>query len=314
MSHKNTNTQNSSISVPSGKTLLVILGPTCSGKTELSIRIAKSLGTEIISADSRQFYLELSIGTARPSPEQLASVKHHLIGHISITEKYNISRFEQDVMRLLDELFKKHQVVVMCGGSGLYIDAVCHGIDDQPENDPAIRHLLEEHYKEKGIEYLGSELLRLDPEYYRQVDLSNPHRLMRALEVCLMTGKPYSSFRKGHQKIRNFKIFKLGMDISREEIIKRINHRTDDMITKGLLEEAGENYAYRHLNALNTVGYKEIFEFFDGHCSLEEAVEKIKINTRRYAKRQMTWFRRDPEITWINPESFSLHDILQALQ
>jgi tRNA dimethylallyltransferase len=293
------------MSVLQRKTLLVLLGPTASGKTELAIRIAEWLNTEIISADSRQFYREISIGTAKPSAEQLAEVRHHLVGHISVIDKYNISSFEQDVLKILDELFITRDIVVMCGGSGLYIDAVCHGIDEQPENDPAIRHLLQEHYKEKGIEYLRGELSRLDPIYYHQVDLANPHRLMRALEVCLMTGKPYSSFRKGQQVNRGFKIVKLGIEISKEELINRINDRTDKMIAGGLLEEARANYAFRHLNALNTVGYKEMFEFIDGHCSLEEAVEKIRINTRRYAKRQMTWFRKDKEIQWIKRESMS---------
>jgi tRNA dimethylallyltransferase len=297
----------------SNKILLVILGPTASGKTDLAIQVAGWLDTEIISADSRQFYKELSIGTAKPSPEQLSGVKHHLIGHISVEDKYNISRFEQDVLKLLDELFKVHNIVVMCGGSGLYIDAVCHGIDEQPDHDPAIRHLLQAEYKANGIDYLRNELQRLDPEYYQQVDLSNPHRLMRALEVCMMTGKPFSSFRKGTIRQRPFRIVKLGIDISREELISRINRRTDDMMSSGLLEEAHTNLAYRHLNALNTVGYKEMFDYLDRKYSLEEAVEKIKINTRRYAKRQMTWFRKDSEIQWIKPELFSPVVLDQAL-
>jgi tRNA dimethylallyltransferase len=295
------------------KTLLVILGPTASGKTDLAIKAAKWLGTEIISADSRQFYRELSIGTAKPSPARLAEVKHHFIGHISITEKYNISLFEQDAVSLLDKLFLSHDTVVMCGGSGLYIDAVCYGVDEQPEHDPAIRQVLTMNYKARGIEYLRSELLRLDPDYYRQVDLSNPHRLMRALEVCLMTEKPYSFYRKGKQKKRDFRIVKIGIDMDREELLRRINQRIDDMMSGGLLEEARINRPLRHLNALNTVGYKELFEYFDGSCSLEDAVEKIRINTRRYAKRQMTWFRKDPGINWIKPGSFSPVVLHQAL-
>jgi tRNA dimethylallyltransferase len=204
-------------------------------------------------------------------------------------------------------------MVVMCGGSGLYIDAVCNGVDEQPEHDPAIRHVLTFNYKEKGIEYLRSELLRLDPDYYKQVDVSNPHRLMRALEVCLITGKPYSFYRKGKQKKRDFQVVKIGIDIPREELVKRINQRIDDMMSGGLLEEAKANRSFRHLNALNTVGYKELFEYIDGNCSLEDAVEKIRINTRRYAKRQMTWFRKDPGITWIKPGSFSPVVLHQAL-
>lgn len=285
--------------------LIVILGPTASGKTDLAIKIAKSFGTEIISADSRQFYRELSIGTAKPSEEQLAQVEHHFIGHISITENYNISRFEQDAILLLEQLFNKHQAVVMTGGSGLYIDAVCNGIDDQPEHDPEIRKQLNENYKLSGIRYLQDELLRLDPAYFEIVDRSNPHRLMRAIEVFMITGKPYSSFRKGRQQQRNFKVVKFGIQIPREELITRINRRVDQMIADGLIEEAKANYSYRKLNALNTVGYKEIFEHLDGNCALEEAVEKIKINTRRYAKRQMTWFRKDPDIIWIKPENLN---------
>jgi tRNA dimethylallyltransferase len=291
--------------VHSGKTLIIILGPTASGKTELAIRVAKRYETEIISADSRQFYRELSIGTAKPSPEQLSEVKHHFIGHISITERYNISRFEQEVLVLLEDLFKTRDVVVMCGGSGLYIDAVCHGLDEQPDHDPAVRLLLKAQYQEKGIEFLQAELFRHDPEYYRHVDLSNPHRLMRALEVCLVTGKTYSSFRKGQKKQREFQIVKYGIDISREDLNDRINRRTDAMLSMGLIDEVHANYEFRYLNALNTVGYKEIFDYLDGNLILEQAVEKIKINTRRYAKRQMTWFRKDPEINWIKPEDLS---------
>jgi len=295
------------------KILLVILGPTASGKTDLAIKAAKWLDTEIISADSRQFYRELNIGTAKPTPDQLAYVKHHLIGQISIHDKYNISDFENDVLSLLEKLFQKHDVVVMCGGSGLYIDAVCNGIDDQPEHDPAIRQQLDQEYRTNGIVYLQNELHRLDPDYYRQVDISNPHRLMRALEVCHMTGKPYSSFRTGLKKSRPFKIVKFGIDVPREELIKRINARTDSMISAGLIEEARENLANRHLNSLNTVGYKEMFDFLDGKCSLEEAVKKIKVNTRRYAKRQMTWFRKDGEIKWIKAELFTDMIIHEAL-
>jgi len=286
-------------------TLLVILGPTASGKTDLAIRVAKLLGTEIISADSRQFYRELSIGTAKPSQKQLAEVKHHFIGHISISEEYNISRFEKDAVTLLEDLFKSHKAVVMTGGSGLYIDAVCNGLDDQPEHDPRIRHHLNSEYKSKGIKYLQDELLRLDPAYYEVVDRSNPHRLIRAIEVCKMTGNPYSSFRKGRQMQRNFKVVKLGIQVPREELIERINRRVDKMIEDGLVDEAKANFQYRYKNALNTVGYKEIFDYFDGICTLEEAVEKIKINTRRYAKRQMTWFRKDLDIIWIKPENLN---------
>ena len=294
------------------RTLLVLLGPTASGKTDLAIRIAQGFGTEIISADSRQFFNELSIGTAKPYPEQLSAVKHHFIGHISVTEEYNISRFEADVLFLLEELFKVHDVVVMCGGSGLYIDAVCNGLDEQPAHDPELREELNEALKTKGLEYLREELLKLDPEYYQKVDLSNPHRLIRALEVCMITGKPFSQFRSGKKKERPFSIVKFGIDLPKEELHNRIHKRTDEMIELGLLEEVKANLSNRHFNALNTVGYKEIFDYLDGKCTLEEAVEKIKTNTRRYAKRQMTWFRKDKEINWINPdESLILTDLIK---
>ena len=283
--------------------LIVIVGPTASGKTEIAIKVAKLLGTEIISADSRQFYRELSIGTAKPSETLLAEVKHHFIGHISITEDYNISRFEQDAIKLLEELFERHEVVVMTGGSGLYIDAVCNGIDDQPEHDLEIRKQLNAEYKLSGIKYLQDELLRLDPSYYEVVDRSNPHRLMRAIEVCIITGKPYSSFRKGLQQQRSFRVVKLGIQVPRDELIERINRRVDKMLENGLDGEVKANYQYHDKNALNTVGYKEIFEYLDGNYTLQEAIEKIKINTRRYAKRQMTWFRKDPDIEWIKPEN-----------
>jgi len=302
------------LSSPVAKTLLIILGPTASGKTELAIRAAQWLDTEIISADSRQFYRELSIGTAKPSPEQLSAVRHHFIGHLSVTEDYNIARFENDAIELLEVLFEKHDVVVMCGGSGLYIDAVCHGIDEQPEHNPQIRKQLTEKYREKGIGYLQEQLQKLDPGYFNTVDISNPQRLLRAVEVCLITGKPYSGYRKGELKDRSFRIVKIGLEISREKLTERINRRTDEMIGAGLVDEVKGLFSYRHLNALNTVGYKEIFCYLDGEWSLEEATEKIKINTRRYAKRQMTWFRKDKTVTWIDPELFSpvvLHEALQ---
>jgi tRNA dimethylallyltransferase len=281
------------------KILLIILGPTASGKTELAIKVAQWLGTEIISADSRQFYRELSIGTAKPSEDQLAAIKHHFIGHISIRERYSISHYENDAVTLLEKLFVNHDAVVMCGGSGLYIDAVCNGIDEQPEHDPAIRRLLTDRYNEQGIGYLQAELLILDPGYYREVDLANPHRLIRALEVCMITGRPFSSFLNKTKKKRDFRILKLGIEMPREEIIERINHRVDRMMKEGLEQEARVHINDRHLNALNTVGYKEMFEYFEGKISLAQGIEKIKINTRQYAKRQMTWFRKDKDIIWI---------------
>lgn len=295
------------------KILLVILGPTASGKTDLAIRVAEWLGTEVISADSRQFYSEISIGTAKPDADQLAKVPHHFIGNISIQEDYNIARYEQEVIILLEELYKKHDVVVMCGGSGLYLDAVCYGIDEQPGNDPQIRKMLTNRYKEEGIGFLQEELRLRDPEYYRIVDLSNPQRLIRALEVCVATGKPFSSFLTREKKQRNFRIVKIGLDIPRNELIDRINLRVEQMMEKGLEREARMNIQNRTMNALNTVGYKEMFQYFDGQCTLEEAVERIKINTRRYAKRQMTWFRRDNEIIWIKAELLTPVILHQAL-
>jgi len=295
------------------KILLVILGPTASGKTDLAIRVAEWLGTEVISADSRQFYSEISIGTAKPDADQLAKVPHHFIGNISIQEDYNIARYEREAIILLEELYKKHDVVVLCGGSGLYIDAVCNGVDEQPGHDPQIRKMLANRYKEEGIGFLQAELQVRDPEYYRIVDLSNPHRLIRALEVCVATGKPFSSFLTRGIKQRNFRIVKIGIDFSRNELIDRINRRVDRMIEEGLEQEARLNIPNRSLNALNTVGYKEMFQYFDGQCTLEDAVEKIKINTRRYAKRQMTWFRRDKEIMWTKPELLTPVILHQAL-
>lgn len=294
------------------KHLLVVVGPTAVGKTAKAIEWAKLLNTEIISCDSRQFYKELKIGTAAPSDEELNAVKHHLIGHLSITDYYNVSRFEADALQCLDKLFLTKDVVVMVGGSGLYIDALCNGIDDLPDPDETIRNKVNEDFINNGIEYLQEQIKLLDPEYYTQVDLQNPNRLKRALEVCLTTGKPYSSLRNNTAKARNFQIHKIGLQKDRQELNNIINHRVDKMLEIGLLEEAKTFYPQKHLNALNTVGYKELFMYFDGFISLEKAIENIKTNTRRYAKRQMTWFRRYPEIKWINPnENIDIKEILK---
>lgn len=292
------------------KHLLVVVGPTAVGKTAKAIEWAKFLNTEIISCDSRQFYKELKIGTAAPSDEELNAVKHHLIGHLSITDYYNVSRFEADALQCLDKLFLTKDVVVMVGGSGLYIDALCNGIDDLPDPDETIRNKVNEDFINNGIEYLQEQIKLLDPEYYTQVDLQNPNRLKRALEVCLATGKPYSSLRNNTAKARNFQIHKIGLQKDRHELNNIINHRVDKMLEIGLFEEAKTFYPQKHLNALNTVGYKELFMYFDGLISLEQAIENIKTNTRRYAKRQMTWFRRYPEIKWINPnENIDIKEI-----
>lgn len=287
----------------SDHTLLVIAGPTAVGKTDFSIRTAKTLETEIVSADSRQFYREMNIGVARPSPDQLAQVRHHFIGHASVQEPYDVSRFEQEALALLEKLFEKHPVVILTGGSGMYIDAVCKGMDELPAADPEIRKSLYDGYEKYGIRYLQNRLLELDPGYHARVDLGNHRRLIRALEVCIATGVPYSSFRTETVRPRSFRIRWYGLTVPQEELYDRINRRTDRMIADGLEQEAGSLYAYRHLNALNTVGYREMFDYFDGKCTFEQSVEKIKTNTRRYARRQMTWFRRNPEMVWIHPAS-----------
>jgi len=294
------------------KTLVVVLGPTASGKTDVAIRLAKHLDAEIISADSRQFYQEIPIGTAAPTTQQLASVPHHFVGNLSLSEDYNISRFEQEVLALLNEKFRKLDFMVMTGGSGLYIDAVCKGIDRLPDPDPELRKSLQEKWQQQGIGALQNQLKNLDPEYYARVDRQNPKRLMRAIEVCLQTGRKYSELRLNKPQERNFRILKIGLSLPREELFARINQRAETMLSNGWLEEAGAVLPYRHVNALNTVGYKELFAFFDNKITLEEALVKIKVNTRRYAKRQLTWFRKDKGIRWFSPEN--VEGILQFVK
>lgn len=282
-------------------TLIVITGPTGIGKTNLSISLAQHLDTEIISADSRQFYKELKIGTAMPEEIQLSKVKHHFIGHLSIHDYYNASQFEFEVIDLLENLFKRKSQVLFVGGSGMYIDAVCRGIDDLPEIDKEIRAELQNKFEKEGIESLRFELRRLDPEYYNIVDLKNPKRILKGLEICLMTGKTYTSFRKSIIKQRDFKMIKVGLTMDREKLYRRIDERVDKMIGEGLVDEAREFYLHRNLNALKTVGYKELFEHFDGNYDLNKAIELIKRNSRHYAKRQLSWFGRDKEIRWFDP-------------
>jgi tRNA dimethylallyltransferase len=282
--------------------LIVITGPTAVGKTSLSIELARTLSIEILSADSRQFYSEMKIGTARLSPELFQLVTHHFIAHLSIQDEYNVSRFESDALRKLDHLFETSSSALLVGGSGLYINAVCHGIDDVPDPDPALREQLKNLYLGKGIKALQDKLRELDPVYFRLVDRSNPNRLLRAIEVCLATGLPYSSLRKNKARPRSFRILKIGLHRDRQELNDRINARVNQMMKECLLEEAKELMPFRNLNALNTVGYKELFDYFDGKYTLEQAVEKIKTNTRRFAKRQMTWFRKDKEINWFHPD------------
>lgn len=284
------------------KILLVIAGPTAVGKTDISVAVAGALGTEILSADSRQFYREMNIGTAKPSLQQLALIPHHFIGHISIHEGYNISRFEKEALARLEDLFTRYRVVIMTGGSGMYIDAVCNGIDDLPDANPIIRKELRAGFEHYGIQYLRNRLLDLDPDHYMEVDKCNPQRLIRALEVCMTTGVPFSVLRRQQRRERPFRVLSFGLMTDREKLYERINHRVDLMMEAGLEEEARTLYPYRQLNSLQTVGYRELFEHFDGKISLDEAVIRIKTNTRRYAKRQLTWFKRNETITWLNPD------------
>jgi tRNA dimethylallyltransferase len=284
------------------KFLVVIAGPTASGKTALAIDVAKHFNTEIISADSRQFFKELNIGTAKPAPEQLHTVKHHFIDFLSVTEDYDAGKFEEEVLKLLDKLFVTKDIVIMTGGSGLYIEAVCNGFDRLPDGDEDIRKQLSELFKKQGIAALQVQLKMLDPEYFSKVDISNPQRLMRAIEVCWLTGKKYSQLRQHGKTKRNFSIIKIGLEVARKILYERINQRVDKMISAGLTDEAKSVFPFRTANPLQTVGYKELFEFFDGKISFEDAIELIKRNTRRYAKRQLTWFRKDREFTWFNPQ------------
>lgn len=282
--------------------LIVILGPTGIGKTDLSIEIAQELNTEIISSDSRQVYNELKIGTAVPSDKQLNKVEHHFIGNKSIYDYYNASMFEIEVLDLLEKLFQKHSQVVMTGGSGMYINAVCDGIDDLPTIDQKLREDLIKKHEEEGIESLRLQLKMLDPVSYHRMDLKNPKRLLKALEVSIQTGKPYSSFLTKPKKQRDFDIIKIGLQRDREELYERINLRVDLMVKEGLIDEAKKYYKDRHLNSLNTVGYKELFEYFEGNITEEKAIELIKRNSRHYAKRQISWFSRDKDIVWFHPE------------
>jgi tRNA dimethylallyltransferase len=283
------------------KTLIQICGPTGIGKTSLAIKLANFFKSEIISSDSRQFYHEMKIGTAMPTKQELAEVKHHFIGNRSIHNYYNVSMFEMDSLELLNRLFLEYDMVFMVGGSGLYMDAISHGIDDLPKVDLELRNSLEKKLADEGIESLRFELKHLDIEYYNSVDLKNHKRIIRALEVCMSSGKTYTSFRKKKSKKREFNIAKIALNCDRKILYERIDKRVDLMISKGLLDEARNLYKYRKLNALNTVGYKELFEYFDENISLEKAIELIKRNSRRYAKRQLSWFGRDNNIIWFQP-------------
>ncbi len=283
------------------KTLIVVTGPTAVGKTSLSIELAQFFNAEILSADSRQFYKELNIGVARPDEEELSAVKHHFIAHLSVHDYYNVSKYEVEALDRLQHLFSTYNYAIMTGGSGMYIDAVCKGIADLPDADPQLREELNLQLKEEGIEFLRAQLKLLDPDYYQQVDLANPIRIIRALEVILETGKPYSYFRDNTYKKRPFHIIKLALQLERNILNERINLRVDEMFEKGLLSEAESLLPYQKLTALNTVGYKELFDYFNQKISFDQAKEDIKTHTRRYAKRQMTWYRKDPDIVWFNP-------------
>jgi tRNA dimethylallyltransferase len=280
------------------KQLIVVLGPTAVGKTAYAIELAKSLQTEIISADSRQIFKELTIGAARPSVEELAKVPHHFIASASVHEDYSAGRYGREALAKLEELFTRHHTVVCCGGSMLYIDALLNGFDDFP-SDKKIRDEWSLKFETEGIEILQETLRRLDPDYYTQVDLHNPHRLIRAIEVCVVAGVPYSVLRKAQARERSFEVEKIGLDMPREELYARINKRVVHMMAAGLEEEARGLHSHKHLQALNTVGYKELFDFFEGLCTREEAIEKIQQHTRNFAKRQLTWWRRDKTIRWV---------------
>ena len=277
-------------------------GPTAVGKTDVCLQVARQFDIPIINADSRQLFRELKIGTAAPTEEQMAQVKHYFVGSLSIGDYYSASMYEQDILQLLDTLFQDSDYALLSGGSMMYIDAVCNGIDDIPTVDNKMRDTLKRRLEEEGLEPLVEELHRLDPEHWAIVDRQNPRRVVHALEICLMTGKTYTSFRKAEKKERPFQIIKIGLNRDREELYHRINVRVDQMMAQGLLNEVRAMNEYRNVNALNTVGYKELFNYLDGLWTLDEAVERIKGNTRRYARKQLTWFKRDLQMRWFHPD------------
>lgn len=290
-------------SVKSG-TLVVVAGPTAVGKTAISIRLAKTLRAEIVSADSRQFYRELAIGTAKPSPLELALVPHHFIDSHSIAEEYDAASYGEDALRCILQLFERTEYVIVCGGSGLYLRALLDGFDEIPEVDPQIRQSISAEYRSAGLGWLQQQMLEKDPGYYSVLDKNNPHRLIRALEVKIGTGKSIAEFQGKAKREHTFRVIKIGLDLPREELYTRIDNRMDSMISEGLFEEASKFFHLRHLNALQTVGYKEIYGYMEGMYGKEEAIRLLKRNTRHYAKRQLTWFRRDPGYRWFNPSDF----------
>lgn len=288
------------------KHLIVIAGPTAVGKTDLCVRMAKALGCDVISADSRQFYKELSIGTAKPSPAEMGGVVHHFVDFISIDQEFSAGKFELATSKLLPGLFAKTSCALLTGGSGLYIQAVCEGMSDMPDVQSGFRTTLYTELEHHGLAVLLEELRLKDPQYYREVDHNNPQRIVRALEVCRATGMPFSSFRIKNENKREYEIIKIGLDRERDELFERIDQRMDEMLGRGLVEEAERMYRYRHHNALKTVGYTEIFDFMNGVHDWNETVRLLKRNSRRYAKRQLTWFRKDPDFAWFHPNDFDL--------
>lgn len=285
------------------KTLFVIVGPTGVGKTSLCLKVAEHLNTVIINADSRQVFKEIPVGTAAPTKDERKSIRHFFVGNLHINEYYNASKYEQDVLKLLNILFKYKDNVIMSGGSMMYVDAVCKGIDDIPSVDDNIRKTLQERFDKEGLSGISKELALLDPDYYAIVDKNNHKRIIHALEICLSTGKPYSSFRKNTTKERPFRIIKIGLNMDRQRLYERIDLRVEQMIHDGLIQEALNVYEYKDLNALNTVGYKETSEYLDGLCTLDNAIFRIKSNTHKYCRKQLTWFRRDPNIHWFSPDN-----------
>lgn len=293
------------------KNLIILAGPTAIGKTALSITLAKNYYCPVISADSRQFFKEMTIGTAKPTTEEMQGVPHYFIDSHSISEDYNVGKYETEAIALLEQLFEKHDYILLTGGSGLYIDAIWKGFDELPEADIEIRERINTLYKTEGINGLQRLLKELDYEYYHTVDLQNPQRISRALEVCLTAGVPYSTLRKGKKQMRNFNTIKIGLNTSREVLYERINQRVDKMIQMGLLEEVKTLQIHKHRNALQTVGYKELFDYLDNKTDLKTAIDLIKQNTRRFAKRQLTWFKRDEEMKWFEPEQ--LEEIIEYI-
>ena len=287
------------------KTLIVIAGPTAVGKTSVAISLARFFGSEIISADSRQLYRELTIGTAKPSPEELNAVRHHFIDSHSVHEAYDAAQYGRDALKLISQLFETHDRLILCGGSGLYIKAVCEGFDDIPEVSPDIRTTLTDEYKKNGVGVLQEKLKKLDPDHFENIDIQNPHRLIRALEVVIGTGVSIASFQKRIKLTHNFSVIKIGLELPRQELYERIDARMDKMILDGLFQEAKQLYEFRSHNALQTVGYQEIFDFIDGKFDRVEAIRLLKQNSRRYAKRQLTWFKRDAEMVWMNPANIA---------